>query len=86
VRAAGDARLPLSRLSTPDNIVREAQRAGIAARISDKTVWRWLHEDTIRPLATLHLRARRPWAYFAALDVQRASLVRLSACRSRPAS
>ena len=40
--------LPLSRLSTAD-IVREAQRAGIVARISDKTVWRWLHEDAIRP-------------------------------------
>ena len=40
--------LPLSRLSTAD-IVREAQRSGIVARISDKTVWRWLHEDAIRP-------------------------------------
>ena len=40
--------LPLSRFSTGD-IVREAQRAGIVARISDKTVWRWLHEDAIRP-------------------------------------
>jgi DDE superfamily endonuclease len=40
--------LPLSRLSTAD-IVREAQRAGIVAQISDKTVWRWLHEDAIRP-------------------------------------
>jgi DDE superfamily endonuclease len=40
--------LPLSRLSTAD-IVREAQRSGLVARISDKTVWRWLHEDAIRP-------------------------------------
>ena len=40
--------MPLSRLSTAD-IVREAQRAGIVAQISDKTVWRWLHEDAIRP-------------------------------------
>lgn len=40
--------LPLSRLSTAD-IVREVQRCGIAATISDKTVWRWLHEDAIRP-------------------------------------
>ncbi len=40
--------LPLSRLSTTD-IVREAQRSGIVATISDKTVWRWLHEDAIRP-------------------------------------
>ena len=40
--------LPLSRLSTAD-IVREAQRCGIVATISDKTVWRWLNEDAIRP-------------------------------------
>ena len=40
--------LPLSRLSTAD-IVREAQRCGIVATISDATVWRWLHEDAIRP-------------------------------------
>ncbi len=40
--------VPLSRLSTAD-IVREAQRNGLVATISDKTVWRWLHEDAIRP-------------------------------------
>lgn len=40
--------LPLSRLSTAD-IVREARRSGIVATISDKTVWRWLNEDAIRP-------------------------------------
>ena len=40
--------LPLSRLSTTD-IVREAQRSGLVATISDATVWRWLHEDAIRP-------------------------------------
>ena len=40
--------LPLSRLRTAD-IVREAQRCGIVATISDKTVWRWLHDDAIRP-------------------------------------
>ena len=40
--------VPLSRLSTAD-IVREAQRQGIVATVSDKTVWRWLHEDAIRP-------------------------------------
>jgi len=40
--------LPLSRLSIGD-LVREAQRAGIVATISDTTVWRWLHEDAIRP-------------------------------------
>jgi DDE superfamily endonuclease len=40
--------VPLSRLSTAD-IVREAQRQGIVATVSDKTVWRWLHDDAIRP-------------------------------------
>ena len=40
--------VPLSRLSTAD-VLREAQRAGIVATVSDKTVWRWLHEDAIRP-------------------------------------
>ena len=40
--------LPLSRFSSAD-IVREAQRCGIVARISEATVWRWLHEDAIRP-------------------------------------
>jgi len=40
--------VPLSRLSTAD-IVREVQRHGIVATVSDKTVWRWLHEDAIRP-------------------------------------
>ena len=40
--------LPLSRLSTAD-IAREAQRRGIVASISGKTVWRWLNEDAIRP-------------------------------------
>jgi hypothetical protein len=40
--------VPLSRLSTAD-IVREAQRSGIVATISDKTVWRWLNADAIRP-------------------------------------
>lgn len=40
--------VPLSRLSTAD-IVREVQRNGIVATVSNKTVWRWLHEDAIRP-------------------------------------
>ena len=40
--------LPLSRLSAAD-IVREAQRCGIVATLSNKTVWRWLHQDAIRP-------------------------------------
>lgn len=40
--------MPLSRLSVAD-VARHAQRAGLVARISDSTVWRWLHEDAIRP-------------------------------------
>ena len=40
--------LPLSRLSVAD-VARYAQHCGIVARISDSTVWRWLHEDAIRP-------------------------------------
>jgi len=40
--------LALSRLSTAE-VVREAQRCGIVATISGKTVWRWLHEDAKRP-------------------------------------
>ena len=40
--------LPLSRLSAAD-IVRQVQRCGIVATLSNKTVWRWLHEDAIRP-------------------------------------
>ncbi len=35
-------------MSTAD-VAREVRRVGIAASISDKTVWRWLHEDAIRP-------------------------------------
>jgi hypothetical protein len=40
--------LPLSRFSVPD-IVREACQTGLVASISNSTVWRWLHEDAIRP-------------------------------------
>ena len=40
--------LPLSRMSTAD-VAREVRNSGIVASISDKTVWRWLHEDAIRP-------------------------------------
>jgi len=39
---------PLSRLSVAD-VARHAQHCGLVARISDSTVWRWLHEDAIRP-------------------------------------
>lgn len=40
--------LPLSRLSVAD-VARHAQRSGLVARISNSTVWRWQHEDAIRP-------------------------------------
>lgn len=40
--------MPLSRLSVAD-VARHARRTGLVARISDSTVWRWLHEDAIRP-------------------------------------
>ena len=40
--------LPLSRLSVAD-VARHAQRSGLVASISHSTVWRWLHEDAIRP-------------------------------------
>jgi hypothetical protein len=40
--------LPLSRLSVAD-VARHAERSGLVARISHSTVWRWLHEDAIRP-------------------------------------
>jgi hypothetical protein len=40
--------IPLSRWSTKDigNYIRQS---GIIATISDSTVWRWLHEDAIKP-------------------------------------
>lgn len=40
--------VPLLRLSCAD-VAREVCRSGIVATISGKTVWRWLHEDAIRP-------------------------------------
>jgi DDE superfamily endonuclease len=40
--------LPLSRWSTSD-LVREACRSGLVASISGSTLWRWLHQDAIRP-------------------------------------
>ena len=39
---------PLSRYSRRD-LVREVTRRGIAAKISGRTIWRWLDEDAIRP-------------------------------------
>jgi len=40
--------VPLSRWSTAE-IARHVRAAGVVAMISDKTVWRWLNEDAIRP-------------------------------------
>ena len=40
--------LPLSRFSSRD-IARHAERSGLVAHISGSTIWRWLHEDAIRP-------------------------------------
>ncbi|MDP4028150.1 MAG: IS630 family transposase [Gallionella sp.] len=40
--------VPLSRWSVAD-LTRQASQSGLVATISDSTVWRWLHEDAIRP-------------------------------------
>jgi len=40
--------LPLSRWSTTD-LVQQVQQSGLVASISGSTLWRWLHEDAIRP-------------------------------------
>ena len=40
--------VPLSRWSTAD-IARHIRSTGLVATMSDKTVWRWLNEDAIRP-------------------------------------
>lgn len=39
---------PLSRYSRQD-VVREVTRRGLVAKISGRTIWRWLDEDAIRP-------------------------------------
>lgn len=41
-------KIPISRWSAAD-IARYACQSGLVASISDSTVWRWLHEDAIRP-------------------------------------
>ena len=40
--------IPISRWSNAD-VAREVRKSGIAAAASDSTVWRWLHEDAIKP-------------------------------------
>lgn len=39
---------PLSRYSRED-LVREVTRRGLVAKISGRTIWRWLDQDAIRP-------------------------------------
>ncbi|MEK7329615.1 MAG: IS630 family transposase [Candidatus Eisenbacteria bacterium] len=39
---------PLARWSVAE-LAAEARRSGLVATLSDSTVWRWLHEDAIRP-------------------------------------
>jgi hypothetical protein len=43
-----DLGLPFSKL-THEEIARQAEKQGIVASISGKTVWRWLSKDAIRP-------------------------------------
>lgn len=40
--------VPLSRWHTPD-LVRQVCQSGLVATISGSTIWRWLHQDAIRP-------------------------------------
>ena len=40
--------VPLSRFSIPE-IRAEVLHRGIVAEVSGSTIWRWLHEDAIRP-------------------------------------
>lgn len=40
--------IPLSRFSITE-IVREVISSAIVSSVSDSSVWRWLHEDAIRP-------------------------------------
>jgi len=43
-----DHQLPLARWSVPE-LARYAQDRGLVATISTSTLWRWLHDDAIRP-------------------------------------
>lgn len=43
-----DFGLPFSKF-THEEIARQAEKQGIAASISSKTIWRWLSKDAIRP-------------------------------------
>jgi hypothetical protein len=48
--------LSLSRWSTSD-LVQQVQQSGLFAYVSGRTLWRWLHEDAIRPWSMLSQRA-----------------------------
>ena len=48
--------LPLSRFSRSE-LRRQVLEAGIVADISGVTIWRWLHEDALRPWT------RRSWIF-----------------------
>ena len=72
--------VPLSRWSTQD-LAAQVRQSGLVASISGITVWRWLHEDALRPwqhrcwIFPRHEYTRcGAWAYLAALDVHRAKL------------
>ncbi len=66
---------PLSRYSCQD-LVREVTQRGIVAKISGRTIWRWLDEDAIRPWQhrSVEFEYERggALAYLAAWDVRRA--------------
>ena len=55
--------MPLSRWSA-DELAREVIGSGLVASISGSTVWRWLHEDAIRPWY------RRSWIFPRAADFE----------------
>jgi hypothetical protein len=59
-----DSGLPLSRFSRQD-LVGEVTRRGLVAKISGRTLWRWLDEDAIRPWQ------HRSWIFPRDPDFQR---------------
>ena len=40
--------VPLSRWTVPE-LAQHIRQGGLAAEVSDTTIWRWLHQDAIRP-------------------------------------
>ncbi len=55
--------VPISRFSSPE-IASEVIRRGVVEQISGSTVWRWLHEDAIKPWQY------RSWIYPRAPDFE----------------